>query len=132
MFNKVLIVEDEPLLRDLIASHLSLSGYNVTEASNGADCIKQVERTMPDLILLDLNMPIMSGTGVLRKLRDMGADCPVIMITACNDPSKLVEIQSLGAVNVLPKPFSLSTVSIEVRKYLNGQFITATLKPQLG
>lgn len=132
MFNKVLIVEDEPLLRDLIASHLSLSGYNVAEASNGADCIKQVERTMPDLILLDLNMPIMSGTGVLRKLRDMGAECPVIMITACNDPSKLTEIQSLGAVNVLPKPFSLATVSIEVRKYLNGQFVTATLKPQVS
>lgn len=132
MFNKVLIVEDEPLLRDLIASHLSLGGYNVTEASNGADCIKQVENVMPDLILLDLNMPIMGGTGVLRKLRDMGADCPVIMITACNDPSKLTEIMSLGAVNVLPKPFSLATVSIEVRKYLNGQFVTATVKPQIS
>lgn len=119
MFNKVLIVEDEPLLRDLIASHLSLNGYNVTEAGNGVDCIKQVERSMPDLILLDLNMPLMSGAGVLRKLRDLGADCPVVMITACNDPSKLLEVQALGAVNILAKPFSLSAISIEVRKHLS-------------
>ncbi len=119
MFNKVLIVEDEPLLRDLIASHLSLNGYSVSEAGNGVDCIKQVERSMPDLILLDLNMPLMSGAGVLRKLRDMGTECPVVMITACNDPSKLIEVQSLGAVNILAKPFSLSAISIEVRKHLS-------------
>jgi DNA-binding response OmpR family regulator len=118
VFNKVLIVEDEPLLRDLIASHLSLNGYAVSEASNGIDCIKQVERSMPDLVLLDLNMPLMGGAAVLRKLRDIGADCPVVMITACNDPGKLVEVQALGAVNILAKPFSLSAISIEVRKYL--------------
>ena len=131
VFNKVLIVEDEPLLRDLIASHLSINGFNVIEAANGVDCIKQVERAMPDLILLDLNMPIMSGAGVLRKLRDMGAECPVIMITACNDPSKLSEIQALGAVDILSKPFSLSAVSIEVRKHLNSQF-TSTPKPSIS
>lgn len=125
MFNKVLIVEDEPLLRDLIASHLCLNGYNVVEAANGIECIKQVERAMPDLILLDLNMPSMSGAGVLRKLRDMGADCPVVMITACSDPSKLNEVMALGAVNVLAKPFSLSAISFEVRKQLN-----ATLPPR--
>lgn len=118
MFNKVLIVEDEPLLRDLIASHLCLNGYSVAEAANGVECIRQVERSMPDLILLDLNMPTMSGIGVLRKLRDMGADCPVVMITACNEQNKLEEARGLGAVNILPKPFSLSAVSIEVRKHL--------------
>lgn len=122
MLNKILIVEDEPLLRDLIASHLCLNGYSVTEAGNGVECIKQVERSQPDLILLDLNMPLMSGAGVLRKLRDMGADCPVIMITACSDTSKLIEIKSLGAVDILTKPFSLSAISIEIRKHLMSPF----------
>ena len=118
MFNKVLIVEDEPLLRDLMASHLCLNGFVVSEATNGVECIKQVEIIQPDLILLDLNMPLMSGAGVLRKLRDMGSDCPVIMITACMDPRKIVEVRSLGAVDVLAKPFSLSTISNEVKKRL--------------
>lgn len=119
MLNKVLIVEDEPLLRDLIASHLSMNGYSVSEVGNGVDCIKHVERNVPDLILLDLNMPLMSGAAVLRKLRDMGADCPIVMITACCDPSKLTEIRSLGAINILSKPFSLSAISIEVRRHLD-------------
>ena len=123
MLNKVLIVEDEPLLRDLIASHLCLNGYIVSEAANGAECIKQVERSVPDLILLDLNMPTMSGAGVLRKLRDMGSDCPVVMITACSDPSKLNEVMALGAVNVLSKPFTLSAISTEVRKHLESSII---------
>lgn len=125
MFNKILIVEDEPLLRDLIASHLCLNGYAVVEASNGADCIRQVERAMPDLILLDLSMPTMSGSAVLRKLRDMGADCPVVMITACADPVQLQELKDLGAVNIVAKPFSLSTISIEVRRQLNSSLAPA-------
>jgi CheY-like chemotaxis protein len=125
VFNKVLVVEDEPLLRDLIASHLCLNGYSVSEAGNGVDCIKQVERSTPDLILLDLNMPLMSGAAVLRKLRDIGTECPIVMITACNDPSKLEEIKALGAINILAKPFSLSAISIEVRKHLNPSFSPA-------
>jgi len=74
-------------------------------------------------------MPIMSGAGVLRKLRDMGAECPIIMITACNDPSKLAEIQSLGAVDILAKPFSLAAVSIQVRKYLSPNFSSGPKTP---
>ena len=122
---KILIIEDNEQNLYLETFILEKSGHEILQANNGEAGIALAAQALPDLILLDLSMPTMSGSAVLRKLRDMGADCPVVMITACADPVQLQERKDLGAVNIVAKPFSLSTISIEVRRQLNSSLAPA-------
>jgi CheY-like chemotaxis protein len=105
----VLIVEDDPDVREMLDSLLQYEGYTTDTAWNGAEALKQVERRRPCLVLLDLMMPVMDGWEFREcQLQDPAiADVPVICVTAMHEPEKASE--ALG-VPCLQKPIEIDTI----------------------
>jgi DNA-binding response OmpR family regulator len=104
----VLIVEDEARLRQIIAMNLVSRGHEVREVRTAADAVRAVVDSLPDLMLLDLNLPDRSGWDVLRDLRDRGIAVPTIVVSAVRVvPSRLEEFRPLA---YLPKPFPLEAL----------------------
>jgi CheY-like chemotaxis protein len=108
--SRVLIVDDEPSIAALLGEYVGLLHAAVEIAANGAAAIAAVVRARPDLVLLDMNMPGMSGLEVLRRLRALDATIPVILITATADDSAVAEALKAGAFSYIPKPFNLNYV----------------------
>jgi urea transport system substrate-binding protein len=103
---RILIVEDDVDLRTLLADELASAGYDVSEAANGRDALDQVDRSMPDLILLDMRMPIMDGwnfASEFHRLHDHEARIVVLSATA----DARSHAQTIGADACLDKPFKL-------------------------
>ncbi len=107
--NKILVVEDEPALREMVAGNLREAGYSVDEASDAASARRQIETSLPDLVLLDWMLPDVSGFELLRTLRADSAtrDLPVIMLTAKGEELDRVRGLEAGADDYVTKPFSL-------------------------
>src|SRR5437773_8466569 len=99
MASRVLIVEDEPDIRDLLAHHLVREGYAVSTAANGVEALRQVTAVRPDLLLLDLMLPEMDGLEVCRRLRrdPPTASLPIIMLTAKSDEVDRIVGLEVGA-----------------------------------
>jgi two-component system phosphate regulon response regulator PhoB len=116
----VLIIEDEPDIRDLLAFHLEREGYTVTKAGNGAEGLRLARAAPPDLILLDLMLPEMDGFEVCRRLRQDPATqgVPLVMLTARGDEVDRVLGLELGADDYVVKPFSPREVVARVRAVL--------------
>ncbi|HEV8229115.1 MAG TPA: response regulator [Candidatus Limnocylindria bacterium] len=104
MGKRVLVVDDDPSIRDILSAALEDDGYEVVPASNGADALDVVDRWKPDVIVLDLMMPVMDGWTFARRLRERD-DIPIIVISAANDLAR--HALDVGARDVLPKPFDL-------------------------
>ena len=115
---KVLIVDDEPEVRQVLLEFLSSRGYDVSVASGGAEAVALVESTRPDLVLLDVAMPGMDGVETLKRIVAIEPDLAVIMVTANADIGVTSKLLALGAVDYVPKPFDLDyldqAVSIQV------------------
>lgn len=105
---KILIVDDEPFNVDFLEQELEDLGYNTISASNGQEALDIIDAEAPDLILLDIMMPVMDGFGVLARLRDnkRWRDIPTIVISALNDLDSIVRGIELGAIDYLSKPFN--------------------------
>jgi DNA-binding response OmpR family regulator len=116
----VLVVEDEPDIRDLLAFHLERGGYQVTRAATGPEALRQLRAAPPDLVILDLMLPEMDGLEVCRRLRAEPATAalPVIMLTAKGDEVDRVVGLELGADDYVVKPFSPKEVLARVRAVL--------------
>lgn len=110
---RVLVVDDTKNIRMLLTICLELKGYKVFTAEDGKSAIDIVrkEKENIDIIFLDIRMPEMNGTGVLRIIRDMGVKCPVIIMTAYATVKNAVDCTKLGAAAYLQKPFSPDRVS---------------------
>ena len=110
---KVLVVDDTKNIRMLLTTCLELKGYEVLTAEDGKSAIDIVknEKYNIDIIFLDIRMPEMNGTEVLKVIRDMGIKCPVIIMTAYATVKNAVDCTKLGAVAYLQKPFSPDRVS---------------------
>jgi adenylate cyclase len=104
---KILIVDDEPFNVDYLEQELEDSNYQIITASNGREALDQVRNEQPDLILLDIMMPILDGFAVLAELKNNPLLChiPVIVISAVNDLESVVKGIKQGAEDYLPKPF---------------------------
>lgn len=104
---KILIVDDEPFNVDYLEQELEELNYDILTASNGMEALDQVRRGQPDLILLDIMMPVMDGFAVLGELKadSLLRHIPVIVISAANDLESVVKGINLGAEDYLPKPF---------------------------
>jgi phosphate regulon transcriptional regulator PhoB len=120
MGGRVLIVEDEPDIRDLLAFHLEREGYQVTRSRTGADALRQVRARPPDLILLDLMLPEIGGLEVCRRLRQdpRTASVPIVMLTARGEEVDRILGLELGADDYIVKPFSPKEVVARVRAVL--------------
>jgi two-component system response regulator PilR (NtrC family) len=112
---RVLVVDDEPSMRELLAIVLAREGYDVTLAESGAAALAALERGEPDLVISDIRMPDLDGVEVLRAARGQDADVPVVMMTAFASAETAVEALRLGAADYLTKPFDIDELKIVVR-----------------
>ena len=117
---KILIVDDEEDILDLIRYNLEKEGYQVVQALNGEDCLKMVESRSPDLLILDLMMPGMDGLEVCRKLKanPLTKPLPIIMLTAKTEEADIVVGLEMGADDYISKPFSPRELLARVRSVL--------------
>jgi phosphate regulon transcriptional regulator PhoB len=120
MPSRVLIVEDEPDIRELVVHHLKREGYQVSAAASGEEALRQVQAAPPDLVLLDLMMPAMDGLEVCRRLRQdpATATLPIVMLTAKGDEVDRVLGLEIGADDYVVKPFSPKELLARVRAVL--------------
>ena len=117
----ILIVDDEPVNRRVMANYLALAGYRVQEAENGAEALQQLNQERPDLILLDVMMPGMSGLEVCRRIRyDYNAQqLPVVFLTARSQVEDLVSGMLEGGNDYLTKPITREELQARVRTHLD-------------
>ncbi len=113
----VLVVDDEPMVREVLTRYLEHDGFTVVEAADGDEAVAKLDETDPDLVLLDLMLPKRHGLEVLRHARTTG-DVPVILLTALGDEQDRVAGLELGADDYVVKPFSPREVAARVRSVL--------------
>ena len=118
----VLIAEDERELRQLYAQHLAISGFDVIEAANGAEAIDLSSSRLPDVILMDLSMPIVDGWEATRRLRanTRTAHIPVVALTAHDGSGELQRATSAGCDWFVPKPCPPAALITEIRRVLSA------------
>lgn len=114
----LLVVDDQPAIRQLLLETLVSEGYEVELAGNGREAVEKVKEQTPELILLDLKMPGMSGLETLRQINKVTPGLPVILITAYGELSDPGEAERLGVRCLILKPFDLNEVRAVVRKVL--------------
>ncbi len=120
MTRKIVLAEDEPQIARLIEFKLKKEGYDVTWRENGEEALKAIKADKPDLILLDIMMPVMDGYEVLRRLKEdenLG-DIPVIMLTARAQEKDVVKGIGLGAEDYITKPFHPAELLARVKRIL--------------
>ena len=115
MKRRILIVEDEQNIIDILAFNLQREGYETIEAMDGAAGLEQALEQDPDLILLDLMLPKMDGFEVCRRLREQGRGTPIIMLTAREEETDKVLGLELGADDYITKPFSMRELSARIK-----------------
>jgi two-component system OmpR family response regulator len=115
---RILVVDDEPNIRDLLSASLRFAGYEVATASNGNEAIDRVVSLQPDLVLLDVMLPDVSGFGVTKKLRGMGVETPILFLTARDDTEDKITGLTVGGDDYVTKPFSLDEILARVAAIL--------------
>jgi DNA-binding response OmpR family regulator len=113
--DRVLVVDDDPPLRRMLARTLAAEGYEVTVAADGGGALAEVERTAPDVIVLDVAMPGLDGLTVARRLRDKGLPTPILMLTARDEVPDRVAGLEAGADDYLVKPFAVQELIARLR-----------------
>jgi two-component system, OmpR family, response regulator len=115
---RLLVVDDEATIRELLAGSLRFAGYEVATAASGTEAVRGAAAARPDLILLDVMMPDGDGFETVQRLRDGNQDVPVIFLTARDEVSDRVNGFALGADDYVTKPFSLDEVLARIRAVL--------------
>lgn len=123
---RILIAEDEEVLRDFVSRNLRARGFDVLEASNGLETIAQWERESPHLLILDIMMPRMDGLEVCRRVREH-SPVPIIVLTALDAESDKVAALDLGADDYLTKPFGVEELLARVRAVLRRTHTEPTI-----
>jgi two-component system, chemotaxis family, chemotaxis protein CheY len=115
---RVLVVDDEIAIREVIADALQLEGYPVATAANGLEALHVVERERPSVVLLDMRMPLLDGWGFARELRSRGIQLPIVVLTAAQNARRWAE--EIGAATFLAKPFDLNDLLDVVEGFCQG------------
>jgi CheY-like chemotaxis protein len=120
----VLVVDDDPMTRTLVRGSLEQMGFEVAEAADGAEALAAFSNLKPDLLLLDIKMPVMDGIETLKKLRKLpeGKYIPVIMLTGLADSDSAAKAAAAGATDYVTKPINWSLLGHRIRHqlHLNG------------
>ena len=122
---RLLVVEDEPNIRELLATSLRFAGFEVHVAADGATALKQAAEHDPDLVVLDVMLPDMDGFTVTRKLRGSGRLLPIVFVTARDSLEDKIKGLTVGGDDYVTKPFSLEEVIARIRAVLRrtrGEF----------
>lgn len=122
---KALVVDDDPKIRQLIRVNLEPRGYIVQEAADGIEAIKALEDNQPDLILLDLVMPLMDGIDVCVWMRER-SDIPIIVLSAQDEEKLKVRALDAGADDYVSKPFSYDELMARVRAVMRRSTVVKT------
>ena len=117
----ILVVDDEPAIRRLLRTSLGGQGFGVVEAGSGAEALQQIEREKPDLLILDLGLPDVSGIEVIRSVR-VRSTLPIIVLSVRDDERGKVEALDLGADDYVTKPFGTEELVARIRTALRHRF----------
>ncbi|MEU1429508.1 response regulator transcription factor [Nocardia sp. NPDC056611] len=115
---RVLVVDDEPMIVELLSVSLRYQGFEVASAASGTEGLDRAKTFRPDAMIIDVMMPGMDGFGLLRRLRADGIDAPVLFLTARDDVDDKITGLTLGADDYVTKPFSLEEVVARLRVIL--------------
>jgi len=128
MSSKVLVVDDEPTVREVVVGYLRRDGHDVSEAPDGTKALELLDAEPPDLVVLDMMLPGVNGLDVLRRVRAV-SDIPVIMLTARAEESDRVSGLELGADDYVVKPFSPRELAARVNGVLRRTSGRQTASP---
>ncbi len=133
----ILVAEDDEINRELIKDILEESDYRVNEAVNGAEAVKKAVLEVPDLILMDVEMPVMNGLDAIRKLMEIPEThrVPIIVMTGMNETEDRIKAFDCGAMDFVAKPYNAHELLSHVRSYLrfsilNKKYVLSTLNPE--
>ncbi|MGB3413351.1 MAG: response regulator transcription factor [Microbacteriaceae bacterium] len=115
---KILIVDDEPNIRDLLTTSLRFAGFTIRSVGNGAAAISAVIEEEPDLIILDVMLPDMNGFSVTKRLREAGYTSPILFLTAKDDTEDKITGLTVGGDDYVTKPFSLDEIVARIKAIL--------------
>lgn len=121
---RILVVDDEPNIRDLLSTGLSFAGFKVKTVANGAATISAVLEEEPDLIILDVMLPDMNGFSVTKRLRGAGFTAPILFLTAKDDTQDKIEGLNAGGDDYVTKPFSLDEIVARAQAILRRTMLT--------
>lgn len=128
---KLLVVEDDPNIIELLSASLRFAGFAVTTASTGTDAVQSAREIRPDLVVLDVMLPDLDGFEVIRRMRDAGVRTPVVFLTARDATDDKIRGLTLGGDDYVTKPFSLEELTARIRAVLRrtaGEEAPARLK----
>ena len=115
---RLLVVDDEPNILELLSVSLRFAGFEVDTATNGADALQKVRELAPDLLVLDVMLPGLDGFAVASRLRSNGDQVPIVFLTAKDATEDRVQGLTLGGDDYVTKPFSLEEVVARIRSVL--------------
>src|SRR5215469_1957950 len=118
----ILVVDDEPRIRDFVRMNLELEHYRVIEANNGLEALEELRANLPDLVVLDVMMPEMDGFETLKAIREVST-VPVIMLTVRQSEQDRIRGLDLGADDYIAKPFSPRELLSRIRALLRRSFM---------
>src|SRR4030042_3520878 len=125
---RILVVDDEYLIRFTLQQNLTKEGYEVLLAETGEEALVKVEEEAPDLSLLDIKLPGMDGYEVLERILKMDRDIIPIMITAYEDVERVVRAMESGAFDYITKPFDFNKVRLSIEKALSASQLKREVK----
>ena len=114
----IVVVDDEPSIRELLVASLHFAGFEVNTAASGSEAIEVIEKVQPDLIVLDVMLPDIDGFTVTRRIRQEGINAPVLFLTARDDTQDKIMGLTLGADDYITKPFGIMEFLSRVRAAL--------------
>lgn len=114
----VVVVDDEPSIRELLVASLHFAGFEVETAASGSEAVEVIERVKPDLIVMDVMLPDIDGFTVTRRIRQNGIKVPVLFLTARDDTQDKIMGLTVGGDDYVTKPFSLEEVVARIRAIL--------------
>lgn len=129
---RMLVVDDEPMMRDLLQKALTRKGHEVIAVEGGRKAIQLFRQDRPDLTILDLNLPDINGIDVLREIRSVAPQAPVIILTGAGTEDMEQQARALGVTDILKKGFSLHALGAALQRILKqpGQPDTTASGPE--
>lgn len=114
---KILLVDDAAFMRMRCAKLLLENGYEVAEAENGQEAISKYQSYRPDLVLMDITMPVMDGISATREIKNLDANAKVVMVSALGQQTMVIEAIKAGAKDFVVKPFEPDKILTTVKKF---------------